>query len=103
MRMAVTRRHAAAIRGGAWLLALAAFASATGAEAGCVAPPPPELAALESVDSASDWFRVHAVAPGVFAISEPRQYEGVTSFLVIGAKRVAVRLGPRRGRHPRRR
>jgi glyoxylase-like metal-dependent hydrolase (beta-lactamase superfamily II) len=90
MRMAGTRRHAAAIRGGACFLALAAFASGAGAESWCDAPPPPVLAALESVDSASDWFRVHAVAPGVFAISEPRQYEGVTSFLVIGAKRALL-------------
>jgi glyoxylase-like metal-dependent hydrolase (beta-lactamase superfamily II) len=33
---------------------------------------------------------VHAVAPGVFAISEPRQYEGVTSFLIVGSGRALL-------------
>ena len=42
------------------------------------------------VDTGSDWFQVYAVAPGVFAISEPRQYEGVTSFLVVGSKRALL-------------
>ena len=42
------------------------------------------------VDSSSDWFQVYDVAPGVFAISEPRQYEGVTSFLVVGSKRALL-------------
>jgi glyoxylase-like metal-dependent hydrolase (beta-lactamase superfamily II) len=88
--MAGTRREAAAVRGGACLFALAAFASGVGAESWCDAAPPPELAALESFVSGSDWFTVHAVAADVFAISEPRQYEGVTSFLVIGAKRAVL-------------
>jgi glyoxylase-like metal-dependent hydrolase (beta-lactamase superfamily II) len=37
-----------------------------------------------------DWFRVQTVAPGVFAIGEPRQYEGVTSFLVVGAENAVL-------------
>ena len=45
---------------------------------------------VERVDVGSDWFQTHAVAPGVFAISEPRQYEGVTSFLIVGAKRALL-------------
>ena len=88
--MAGTRRQAAAICGGACLIALAASASSAGTESWCDAAPAPELAALESVDAGSDWFSVHATAAGVFAISEPRQYEGVTSFLVIGSKRALL-------------
>ena len=45
---------------------------------------------LERVDVGSDWFRAYAVAPGVFAISEPRQYEGVTSFLIVGTQRALL-------------
>ena len=45
---------------------------------------------LERVDSGSDWFQAYAVAPGVFAISEPRQYEGVTSFLIVGTRRALL-------------
>lgn len=37
-----------------------------------------------------DWFEVLRVEPGVFAISEPRQYEGVTSFLVVGAEKAVL-------------
>ena len=47
-------------------------------------------AGLERVDVGSDWFQAYAVAPGVFAISEPRQYEGVTSFLVVGTNRALL-------------
>ena len=47
-------------------------------------------AGLERVDVGSDWFRTYAVAPGVYAISEPRQYEGVTSFLIVGTKRALL-------------
>ncbi|HKX98769.1 MAG TPA: MBL fold metallo-hydrolase [Steroidobacteraceae bacterium] len=45
---------------------------------------------LERVDVGSDWFQVFAVVPGVFAISEPRQYEGVTSFLIVGTGRALL-------------
>ena len=45
---------------------------------------------LERVDTGSDWFQAYAVAPGVFAISEPRQYEGVTSFLIVGTRRALL-------------
>jgi hypothetical protein len=45
---------------------------------------------LARVDTGSDWFQVYDVAPGVFAISEPRQYEGVTSFLVVGSERALL-------------
>lgn len=78
------------IRGGACVVALVAFASSAGAESWCDEPPAPEFATLETVEIGDDWFAVYAVAPGVFAISEPRQYEGVTSFLVIGTQRAVL-------------
>src|SRR5918995_450191 len=65
--MAGTRRQAATC-----LLALAGFASNAGAE------------------SWYGWFIVYAVTPRVFAINEPRQHEGVTSFLVIGSNRAVL-------------
>ena len=45
---------------------------------------------LERVDIGSDWFQAYAVAPGVFAISEPRQFEGVTSFLIVRTTRALL-------------
>ena len=71
-------------------LCLAAFAAGARAESWCDAPPAPELAALTAVDVASDWFAVYAAAPGVYAITEPRQYEGVSSFLIVGTTRAVL-------------
>jgi glyoxylase-like metal-dependent hydrolase (beta-lactamase superfamily II) len=83
--MARTRRQSATC-----LLALAGFASNAGAESWCDTAPATELAALERSDAGDGWFTVYAVSPGVFAINEPRQYEGVTSFLVIGSDRAVL-------------
>jgi glyoxylase-like metal-dependent hydrolase (beta-lactamase superfamily II) len=69
---------------------LAAFAANASAESWCDAPPAPELATLTTVDVGNDWFKVYAVAPGVYAITEPRQYEGVSSFLIVGSKRAVL-------------
>lgn len=55
------------------------LAARAGAGSWCDAPP-----------AGNDWFEVRGVEPGVFAISEPRQYEGVTSFLVVGASRAIL-------------
>jgi glyoxylase-like metal-dependent hydrolase (beta-lactamase superfamily II) len=71
-------------------LCLAAAAQAAGAESWCDAPPPPETAALPTVDVGSDWFKVYSVAPGTYAITEPRQYEGVNAFLVVGSRRAVL-------------
>ena len=70
----------AASRAAIPLLLVAACTAHAGAESWCdpIADPP------------DDWFKVHAVAPGVIAISEPRQYEGVTSFLVVGSGRALL-------------
>jgi glyoxylase-like metal-dependent hydrolase (beta-lactamase superfamily II) len=85
-RLAQTAGFAAALAAGC----LAAFASSAAAESWCDAPPAPELATLTAVDVGNDWFAVYSVAPSVYAITEPRQYEGVNSFLVVGTKRAVL-------------
>ena len=72
------------------LLLLAAVASNACAESWCDAAPVPGFAALEPAGVEDEWFKVYSVAPRVFAISEPRQAEGVNSFLVIGSKRALL-------------
>jgi glyoxylase-like metal-dependent hydrolase (beta-lactamase superfamily II) len=88
--MARTRYSRAAARTAVRVLSLLAFASSAGAETWCEAAPAPEVAGLEEAGIEHDWFKVYAVAQGVFAISEPRQYEGVSSYLVIGSKRAVL-------------
>lgn len=39
---------------------------------------------LERVAEASDWFDVYKVAPGVFALAEPRQFQEAISWLIVG-------------------
>ena len=73
------------------LTAVAAWGADARAESWCDAPPAPGFSALQSVDAAGDgWFKVFAMAPGVFAIHEPRQYETVTAFLVVGTERAVL-------------
>jgi glyoxylase-like metal-dependent hydrolase (beta-lactamase superfamily II) len=72
------------------LTALAAWGADARAESWCDAPPAAEFAALQTVDVGDDWFKVFAMAPGVFAIHEPRQYETVTAFLVVGTERAVL-------------
>lgn len=88
--MAWTRRGATTACAAARALTLLVFASSAGAESWCDAAPAPEFAGLEKAVIEHDWFEVYATAEGVFAISEPRQYEGVTSFLIIGSKRAVL-------------
>ena len=83
--MARTRRSAAC-----WIWSLVALTANAETGSWCEAVPAPELAALEAAGVEHDWFKVYAVAPGVFAISEPRQAEGVTSFLVLGSNRAVL-------------
>lgn len=78
------------MKGAACVLLLAACASNAVADSWCDSKPPPGLAALEVAGAGDDWFKVHAVAPGVFAISEPRQAEEVNSFLVTGSQRAVL-------------
>lgn len=73
------------------VLAIASvLATSAQAESWCDAPPLPVLATLAQVDSGEDWFKVHGVADGVFAITEPRQAEGVNSFLIVGSRRAVL-------------
>ena len=69
---------------------LAAFTGRAAAESFCDAPPDPAFAKLESAKVADDWFKVYVVAPGAYAINEPRQEEQVTSFLIVGSKRAVL-------------
>lgn len=72
------------------IVLLLCIASNAAAESWCDAAQAPEFSALVRVDVEDDWFEVHVVATGVFAITETRQYEGVTSFLVTGSGRAVL-------------
>ncbi|MBM4218847.1 MAG: MBL fold metallo-hydrolase [Gammaproteobacteria bacterium] len=72
------------------LIALGIMSADAGAGSWCNAPPAPGFEELEAVDVSDGWFKVYAVAPGVFAIHEPRQYETVTAFLVAGTERAVL-------------
>ena len=56
----------------------------------CRELPRPAYQKLERVASADPWFEIYRVAPGVFAIYEPHQFEEVISFLIVGEKRAAL-------------
>ncbi len=52
----------------------------------CAGLPRPAYAALEKYASSSDWFEVYEVAPGVWAIYEPFQWQEVISYLIVGTQ-----------------
>jgi glyoxylase-like metal-dependent hydrolase (beta-lactamase superfamily II) len=52
--------------------------------------PRPGNAGLDRVPTPSEWYEVYRVDPGVFAIAEPRQFEEVISFLVLGSDRALL-------------
>lgn len=52
--------------------------------------PRPEYAHLHQVKVSGDWFQVYRIAPGVFAIYEPHQYEEVISYLIVGQRRALL-------------
>ncbi len=56
----------------------------------CKALPRPEYKSLERVRASDSWFEVYKVAPGVFAIYEPHQFEEVISYLIVGEKRALL-------------
>jgi glyoxylase-like metal-dependent hydrolase (beta-lactamase superfamily II) len=72
------------------LASASALSSQTEIPAWCRALPHPEYRNLQRVDSADPWFEVYGVAPGVFAIYEPHQFEEVISYLIAGDKRAAL-------------
>jgi glyoxylase-like metal-dependent hydrolase (beta-lactamase superfamily II) len=56
----------------------------------CRALPRPEYKALQRVLESDTWFEVYKVAPGVFAIYEPRQSEETISYLIVGHKQAVL-------------
>ena len=48
------------------------------------------FAHLQRVPSTDPWFEVYKVAPGVFALYEPRQAEEAISYLILGASRAVM-------------
>jgi len=52
----------------------------------CDLLPRPGNARLPRVDLADDWFVVYKVGDGVFAISEPYQFQEVISYLIVGSR-----------------
>jgi glyoxylase-like metal-dependent hydrolase (beta-lactamase superfamily II) len=56
----------------------------------CHALPRPEYKTLERVPVSDPWFEVYKVAPAVFAIYEPHQFEETISYLILGDKRALL-------------
>lgn len=56
----------------------------------CRELPRPEYKALERVLEDEPWFEVYRIRPGVFAIYEPKQFEEVISYLILGEKHAAL-------------
>jgi glyoxylase-like metal-dependent hydrolase (beta-lactamase superfamily II) len=56
----------------------------------CRALPRPEYKTLKRVPLHDSWFEVYEVAPAVFAIYEPHQYEETISYLILGDKRAIL-------------
>jgi len=56
----------------------------------CSQLPRPEYKSLERVLSDESWFEIYRIRPGVFAIYEPKQFEEVISYLILGEKRVLL-------------
>jgi len=53
----------------------------------CQALPRPQYKSLERVQVSDPWFEVYKVAPGVFAIYEPHQWEETIGYLIVGKQR----------------
>ena len=56
----------------------------------CRQLPRPEYSRLERVLRDEPWFEIYRIRPGVFAIYEPRQFEEVISYLILGEKRALL-------------
>ncbi|MFY9559962.1 MAG: MBL fold metallo-hydrolase [Terriglobales bacterium] len=52
----------------------------------CRQLPRPEYKKLERVLGDEPWFEIYRIRPGVFAIYEPKQFEEVISYLILGEK-----------------
>lgn len=49
--------------------------------------PRPQFQTLKRVPVQADWFVVYEAAPGVYAITEPYQFQEVISYLILGTER----------------
>ncbi len=56
----------------------------------CAKLPRPAYATLPRVPVPSDWFEVYRVDPDVYAIYEPRQWQEVISYLIVGRERALL-------------
>jgi glyoxylase-like metal-dependent hydrolase (beta-lactamase superfamily II) len=56
----------------------------------CAKLPRPAYASLPRVSVPSDWFEVYRVDPDVYAIYEPRQWQEVISYLIVGRERALL-------------
>ena len=56
----------------------------------CQKLPRPEYAKLQRVPVEDSWFEVYKVAPDVFAIYEPHQFEETISYLILGRERALL-------------
>ena len=45
---------------------------------------------FERVPQSQDWFEVHKIRPGIFAIYEPGQFEEVISYLIVGSEKALL-------------
>jgi glyoxylase-like metal-dependent hydrolase (beta-lactamase superfamily II) len=56
----------------------------------CKSLPRPAYKTLKRLDVKDGWFEVYEVAPGVFALYEPHQWEEVISYLIVGTRRALL-------------
>jgi glyoxylase-like metal-dependent hydrolase (beta-lactamase superfamily II) len=56
----------------------------------CRQLPRPEYKALERILPDESWFEIYRIRPGVFALYEPKQFEEVISYLILGDKRALL-------------
>ena len=79
-------------RGMAFLLAVALAPAVLAQETPqwCNSLPHPEYRTLTRVPVRDLWFEVYKVAPAVYAIYEPHQFEETISYLIVGDKRAAL-------------
>jgi glyoxylase-like metal-dependent hydrolase (beta-lactamase superfamily II) len=76
--------------GACLVLSAAALFAQTEIPEWCRALPRPEYRNLQRVAVSDAWFEVYKVAPAVFAIYEPHQFEETISYLIVGNQRVLL-------------
>lgn len=56
----------------------------------CTEMPRTENARFEKLDSSNDWFDVYELAPGIYSLHEPHQWQEVISYLIVGNERALM-------------